>query len=370
MAPLAAPLLPEGAPASPDPADQGQVFSLGPPAVVPSAAPQVTAGDAAAETCTAPPLPDDPEETAVSEEQPALFWGAESWMRAMLPQAAAPEEGAPGTAPDAVGVTTAIGAPPGAAAVAQPVPSAGPESGGQESGGQESGGGDAGLPAVPPAGAPAMDEGESRLADGPAAGPPPETAPDAAPDGGIEDGGIEDGGIELAKDPASAPLSQPDLPADLPSDPAAEGAVPRPMADHVPMRAEGAGTPTPHPPAVLQVAEVALHAGEGTTELALSPEELGPVRIGLAGEGDSVTLTITAERPETLDLLRRNAAQLVAEMRSAGYLSVDLNFGQWTPREDPPDKGAAVALPLADPPPVPLPGARLAPAGAGLFLRI
>lgn len=71
-----------------------------------------------------------------------------------------------------------------------------------------------------------------------------------------------------------------------------------------------------------------------TIELALSPEELGSVRIEFQANGDRLQVVLSAERTDTLDLLRRNADQLVAELRAAGYASATLNFGQWGTSHD------------------------------------
>ncbi len=74
-------------------------------------------------------------------------------------------------------------------------------------------------------------------------------------------------------------------------------------------------------------AAIQVRAGSGTIEIALSPEELGRVSITLNGREDGMVLTIAAERPETLDLMRRHLAVLEAEFQSIGYgdISFDLN---------------------------------------------
>ncbi len=74
-------------------------------------------------------------------------------------------------------------------------------------------------------------------------------------------------------------------------------------------------------------AAIQVRAGSGTIEIALSPEELGRVSITLNGREDGMVLTITAERPETLDLMRRHLAVLEAEFQSLGYgdISFDLS---------------------------------------------
>lgn len=69
-------------------------------------------------------------------------------------------------------------------------------------------------------------------------------------------------------------------------------------------------------------------SGGKTTEVALNPAELGRVRISLNSGDAGLVVSIVAERPETLDLMRRNAAQLVTEFSDIGYSSVEFSFGQ------------------------------------------
>ncbi len=74
-------------------------------------------------------------------------------------------------------------------------------------------------------------------------------------------------------------------------------------------------------------AAIALSGGK-TTEVALNPAELGRVRISLNSAEAGLVVSILAERPETLDLMRRTALQLAAEFADIGYGSVEFNFGQ------------------------------------------
>jgi len=128
-----------------------------------------------------------------------------------------------------------------------------------------------------------------------------------------------------------------------------------------------------------QIAQATIDGAPGVTEIRLSPEELGSIRMDLRTDGDRATLVVSAERPETLDLLRRNADRLASEFRAAGFQDLDLGFGRWggsddrqatpggrhdppapsdEPRGDWPDLGPTVAAsPLA------------LRAGAGLYAR-
>lgn len=78
-------------------------------------------------------------------------------------------------------------------------------------------------------------------------------------------------------------------------------------------------------PAIVQMAKTGI---DGPLELALSPEELGRLTISIQQDGDFVRVTMIAERPETLDLLRRHASDLVADLRQSGFSGASLSFGQ------------------------------------------
>ena len=67
----------------------------------------------------------------------------------------------------------------------------------------------------------------------------------------------------------------------------------------------------------------------GPTEILLNPAELGHLRFEIHHSADQVRVVLAVERPETLDLLRRNADQLLGEFRSAGFSGTTLSFGQW-----------------------------------------
>lgn len=61
-------------------------------------------------------------------------------------------------------------------------------------------------------------------------------------------------------------------------------------------------------------------------EIALQPEELGRVTLKLTQEDGASTLLITAERPETLDLMRRHIVALEVELRANGHDTLTLRF--------------------------------------------
>lgn len=105
-------------------------------------------------------------------------------------------------------------------------------------------------------------------------------------------------------------------------------------------------------------------------ELILQPAELGALRFDMQPEGDKLHILISAERPETLDLLRRTAPELMAELRQSGLQGGTLNFGQWsTPRDQTANSAPRHMGPL-DEPPAKLPPPQRRTPSAGLDLRV
>ncbi|MES2549155.1 MAG: flagellar hook-length control protein FliK [Pseudomonadota bacterium] len=88
---------------------------------------------------------------------------------------------------------------------------------------------------------------------------------------------------------------------------------------------------SPALPVAAQIVAALSRSADGATELALSPDELGTVRLRLepdAANPDRMVVMITFERPETLDLFRRHAGELADALRDAGYSGADIGFGQ------------------------------------------
>ncbi|MFW2589581.1 flagellar hook-length control protein FliK [Sagittula sp. SSi028] len=77
-----------------------------------------------------------------------------------------------------------------------------------------------------------------------------------------------------------------------------------------------------------QIAETATRISEGAVELKLYPEELGRVRMFLVSGEAGLTVNILADRPETLELLRRNADELARHLADAGFEGAGFSFGQ------------------------------------------
>lgn len=104
---------------------------------------------------------------------------------------------------------------------------------------------------------------------------------------------------------------------------------------HLPPAEAARPAPSPLP---LQIISALAETSGPITEVRLRPEELGHLRIEMRQDGDRLVMTFSAERPETLDLLRRHSAELAQDLRNAGHGALDLNFGPWA-RQD--EKGAA-----------------------------
>lgn len=76
-----------------------------------------------------------------------------------------------------------------------------------------------------------------------------------------------------------------------------------------------------------QLAEALPQTQNRPVEITLSPEELGRVRLSLTLSESQVTVNLLAERPETLDLLRRHIDMLGEEFRALGYENIAFAFG-------------------------------------------
>lgn len=77
-----------------------------------------------------------------------------------------------------------------------------------------------------------------------------------------------------------------------------------------------------------QMAVAVQNAGGGQITLQLAPVELGRVDITLQTRDQGLSLLIVADRPETLDLMRRHVDQLADDLHALGFGSLDLQFRQ------------------------------------------
>ena len=104
------------------------------------------------------------------------------------------------------------------------------------------------------------------------------------------------------------------------------------QASTIPLRADLA----PH--VARQIGEAMTQASHRPTEIALSPKELGRVQMSVLADDGAVTINILAERPDTLDLMRRHIDQLGQTLRSMGYDSINFAFGHGAHGDETSDK--------------------------------
>lgn len=115
-----------------------------------------------------------------------------------------------------------------------------------------------------------------------------------------------------------------------------------------PASALAAPPPVAPGPVVQQIVGVLESAREAVLEITLSPAELGRVSLRMQpGEGGMLVL-VMAERSETLDLLRRHAADLAAELRGMGYADVSFRFGQQQGDARKSEAGSATECPAGE----------------------
>lgn len=134
----------------------------------------------------------------------------------------------------------------------------------------------------------------------------------------------------------TAPLVvMPDLAQNLTQDMGGDG-QPLPAKTEVAPSQVVAQTPAPVPNAPTLAPQLAAQilphsnaAKTGPIEVLLNPAELGHLRFEIHQKGENVQVVLSAERPETLELLRRNGDQLASEFRNAGFAGASLSFGQW-----------------------------------------
>lgn len=77
-----------------------------------------------------------------------------------------------------------------------------------------------------------------------------------------------------------------------------------------------------------QMAEAMQRLPDRPVEIALNPRELGRVRMNISAAETGITVSVLAERPETLDLMRRNIDQLSIEFEAIGYTNINFAFSE------------------------------------------
>ena len=88
-------------------------------------------------------------------------------------------------------------------------------------------------------------------------------------------------------------------------------------------------TPATLPDLAAQLRPHLLAGDQAPVELILTPDDLGGLRFRISHLGDGLAVALTAERPETLELLRRHVDQLVQELRQSGIAGASISFGRW-----------------------------------------
>lgn len=92
-----------------------------------------------------------------------------------------------------------------------------------------------------------------------------------------------------------------------------------------------------------QLAAAVSRSAEGTLEVRLDPQELGRVKLGLSGSSESLTVTIIAERPETLELIRRNLESFSADLADMGFAGLNFEMGTGQQGHPVPDRDSDLA---------------------------
>ncbi|MFN3723149.1 MAG: flagellar hook-length control protein FliK [Paracoccaceae bacterium] len=84
---------------------------------------------------------------------------------------------------------------------------------------------------------------------------------------------------------------------------------------------------------IIHALDQVLHKGsDGQFELTIGPEEIGKLRFEITTIDNKLHITLFAERPDTLDLIRRNGDQLLNDLRLSGFGNSSLSFGDWSNR--------------------------------------
>lgn len=101
-----------------------------------------------------------------------------------------------------------------------------------------------------------------------------------------------------------------------------------PVATHSPAPPAAADPALAARPVAVQLAAATAQAhADGSIEVNLSPQELGRVRMVIHHDGAVMNVVIHADRPDTLDLMRRHAEVLAQEFRAQGYSGTAFAFG-------------------------------------------
>ena len=75
-----------------------------------------------------------------------------------------------------------------------------------------------------------------------------------------------------------------------------------------------------------QIAEALQHMPNRPVEITLSPKELGRVRLAVSSTEGGIVVNVLAERPETIDLMRRHISHLETAFQDIGYSDIAFSF--------------------------------------------
>lgn len=120
--------------------------------------------------------------------------------------------------------------------------------------------------------------------------------------------------------------------------------------------ATGHSAPFPPPPAAQAIAQQVIRGlaqGASATapvEISLDPPELGRVRLAMLDNVQGPVLSITADRPETADLMRRHLGLLSEEFARAGLDAPGVQIGDRDTARHGRDQGADATRPAASRP--------------------
>lgn len=125
-----------------------------------------------------------------------------------------------------------------------------------------------------------------------------------------------------------------------------------------------------------QIVDQVVRSPDKSVDIALSPKELGHVRMQLATTDGALTIIVTAERAETTELMRRHMDSLLQEFRKLGFEQAGFEFRQQGQGAQGGDKANTVATLKGDgvlPPEGSTPAAKSPPRAltvSGLDIRI
>lgn len=137
-----------------------------------------------------------------------------------------------------------------------------------------------------------------------------------------------------AEAPDPLPFATQTVSTDIVSDPSSDTELSI-VAGHDPVAATSSTlhtAPAVHrtdlPPQLMRMlAEVTVAHPDRPIEITLNPEELGKIRMTMTQGDGQISVAVLADRPETLDALRRHISTLGAEFQSLGYRDVSFSFG-------------------------------------------